>query len=91
MRAIITAAALLVAATLAPMPAAAEQPNCPPNPLTQAHEPWMKMPTGAVDLQTPTPASATNPLMVDFGRALQATSPVVETGSPQANPLTHRP
>ena len=91
MRTIITAAALLVAATLAPVPAAAEQPNCPPNPLTQAHEPWMKMPSGAVDLHTAPPASVTNPLMVNFGRVQSALGPSLESGSPPVDPLTHKP
>jgi hypothetical protein len=91
MRTILTAAALLAAAALAPTPVTAEQATCPPHPLTQAHEPWMKMPGTAVDLRTPPPVSATNPLMVGVARMLSATGPAVETGAARVNPLTNRP
>jgi hypothetical protein len=87
MRTILTATALVVAAAMAPVPVAAEGPTCPPNPLTQAHEPWMKMPSTAVDLHSSPPASATNPLMVN----LPMPGPAVETRSAPDNPLTHRP
>lgn len=91
MRAILTAAALAVAATVAPAPVMAEGPTCPPNPLTQGHEPWMKMPGTAVDLRTPPPASATNPLMVSAWQVLPTPGPAAATGAAPVNPLTHRP
>ena len=90
MRTILTAAALLVAAALAPVPVTAELPVCPPDPLNHAHSYWMKMPSTAVDLHTPPPASASNPLMIYVGRALPAPGPAVEAGSVQVNPLTHK-
>jgi len=90
MRIALTAAALFAAATLVAAPAMAEA-TCPPNPLNQGHEPWMKMPSTAVDLHSPPPASATNPLMVNLWQVLPAPSPVIETGAAPVNPLTNRP
>jgi hypothetical protein len=91
MRTLLSAAALLVAAALAPMPAAAEQAACDPNPLTQGHPGWMKMPTGAVDLQAPSPVSASNPLMLDLARALPAPVTAASADVVKVNPLTNRP
>jgi len=91
MRTALTAVALLAAVTMAPMPVAAEGPKCPPNPLSQAHEPWMTMPGTAVDLRTPPPASAANPLLQNVVRTLPATGSVVGTPAAPINPLTHQP
>jgi len=90
MRTVFTAAALLVAATLVPLPVTAEQ-TCDPNPLTQGHPGWVKMPSTAIDLRTPPPATATNPMMQGFWRVLPAPGPAVGTGSAPVNPLTTRP
>jgi hypothetical protein len=90
MRRILTAGAILVAASLAPAIVAAEQPACEPNPLTQGHPGWMKMPSTAVDLRAPAPASATNPLLQGHLQILPA-SPAREEGSRSGNPLTNRP
>lgn len=76
MRATLTALTLLGVAAATPL-AATAGPACPRNPMTQAHEPWMKMPTGAVDLHTAPPASATNPLMV--GRVAWVVPPAAST------------
>ena len=89
MRTILTALTLLSVAAVAPV-AAAVLPACPPNPLTQTHDTWMKMPSGAVDLNTPPPASATNPLMVNIGWVLAAQGADTQDGSAAVNPLTHR-
>ncbi len=91
MRTIIAAAALVVTATMAPTPVVAEGPTCPPNPLTQAHEPWMKMPSTAVDLGSPAPASATNPLMANSWQVRPAPGPAAATSATPVNPLTNRP
>jgi len=91
MRITITAAALLLAATIAPAPVVAEQPTCDPNPLTQGHPGWMKMPSGAVDLRAPAPASATNPLMLNLGQLLPASTPASPAAATRLNPLTNRP
>lgn len=91
MRTILAAAAFAVAATMVPVPVVAEGPTCPPNPLSQAHEPWMKMPYTAVDLRTPPPASATDPLMVNLWRVLPAPEPAIATAAAPVNPLTMRP
>lgn len=91
MRITITAAALLLAATIAPAPVVAEQPTCDPNPLTQGHPAWMKMPSAAVDLRAPTPASATNPLMLNLGQLLPASTPALPAEATRVNPLTNRP
>lgn len=90
MRTVFTAAALLVAATLVPLPVTAEQ-TCDPNPLTQGHPGWMKMPSSAVDLRTPPPATATNPMMQGFWRVLPTPGSDAGTGSVPVNPLTNRP
>lgn len=90
MRIALTAAALLAAATLVAAPAMAEA-TCPPNPLNQGHEPWMKMPSTAVDLHTPPPASATNPLMQAKGLAPSASGAAIRTEPVPVNPLTNRP
>ncbi len=91
MRTVLTAAALLVAATLVPLPVTAEQPTCDPNPLTQGHPGWINMPTTEVDLRTPPPATATNPLLQAFWRVLPAPGLDAGTGSVPVNPLTNRP
>lgn len=90
MRTTITAAVLLFTVTLTATPAMAEKPACDPNPLTQGHPGWMKMPSGAVDLGGAAPAAAGNPLMVGFWRSLPV--PKAEsTGTTTVNPLTNRP
>lgn len=91
MRTMLIATALFAVTALAAAPAMAEQATCPPNPLNQGHDPWMKMPSTAIDLRTPAPASASNPLMVNLWRELSAPGPAVETGSVPVNPLTNRP
>lgn len=90
MRTVFTAAALLLAVTLVPMPVTAEQ-TCDPNPLTQGHPGWMKMASTAVDLRTPSPATMTNPLLQDFWRVLPAPVPDAGIGSAPINPLTNQP
>ncbi len=90
MRIALTAAALLAAATLVAVPAMAEV-TCPPNPLNQGHEPWMKMPSTAVDLRTSPPASATNPLMQAPWQVLPSPGGAIGTEPVRVNPLTNRP
>lgn len=90
MRITITAAVLLVAAIVAPSSAKAEL-TCDPNPLTQGHPGWMKMPSGAVDLRAPAPAAATNPLMLNLGQRLPASTPASPAAATRLNPLTNRP
>lgn len=90
MRSILTAGALLFVAALVPAPVNAEQ-ACDPNPLTQGHPGWMKISSAAVDLRTPPPASATDPLMQKHWRVAPAAAPDVGTAGSQSNPLTHQP
>lgn len=90
MRRILTAGAILVAASLAPGLAAAEQPACDPNPLTQGHPGWMKLPNTAVDLRTPAPLTASNPLLQGYLQMLPAAS-ARDGRSASPNPLTNRP
>lgn len=91
MRAFIAVTGLIAAVAMSPNQVAAESRSCPPNPLTQAHEPWMKMSTGAVDRGGPAPASEANPLMLAAVRTVgNATGDSAETLIP-VNPLTNRP
>ncbi len=91
MRTTLTATALLAVTALAAAPALAEQATCPPNPLNQGHEPWMKMPSTAVDLRASPPASATNPLMQARWLVRPTSGPAIRTESIPVNPLTNRP
>ena len=62
-----------------------------PNPLTQTHPGWMKMPSTAVDLRTPPPVSATYPLLQDLWRVLPAARPAPDAEGAPVNPITNRP
>lgn len=86
MRSILAAGALLFMTAVVPAPVRADQLACDPNPLTQGHLGWMKMPSTAVDLDAAAPASATNPLLQDVQWEFPATT---STGAP-VNPLTHQ-
>jgi len=90
MRTMFAVTTLLAAAAFAPVAVAAEPPICQPNPLTLTHPSWVRVPTLAVDLRSPPPASATNPLMQGVGPIVPRAAPTGDGVSQPANPLTHR-
>jgi len=92
MRTLLATAALLAATAFTPVDAAAsEGPVCAPNPLNQSHPAWVRVPTTAVDLGAPAPASAINPLMQGAGPSGPAGVPQAGAGVIPVNPLTNRP
>jgi len=91
MRTALAAAAVLAVVVVNPARAGTPRPNCDPNPLTQGHPGWMKMPSGAVDKHTPAPVSAMNPMMVGMHSSHSATPATDVPEARRLNPLTNRP